>query len=400
MIERSIFEKTKDEVSIFDLADRLTVLRGGSNQKRGRCPIKGCGKKSKTLPFVVFPTRGNFHCYGCGARGDVIELAVQVLKVTPLEACRDLLGGQYEPPPPPAEAREQDAKSLQQKLDWATELWDFGRPIQGSLAERYLLESRGILPEVVAMIAPALRYHPFAKHSWDPKDKSWTKGPALLCRPETPAGPTGGVHATFLLRDGSGRDKALGKLMIGPQTGQDGLPGVVWLIGPVADGFDGTTLLEGEGLESAASLGCFAFEKGRKARLVATLSLDRMQGGIQKDADNCIDLSAPRPARNRAGDLVMPAFVWPNPPEQPWPEVVVGVDGDMSPMKVKARSGRGKPMEVVLDPVARAALCGRLATRAWRDAGCQARAIVPPGLRDFNDEWLCRLEAKQEGRTA
>jgi hypothetical protein len=404
MTEPSIFDKVKDEVSIEDVAERLTTLHGGKNSRRGRCPINGCGTpargKAAGRPFEVRPNQGRFKCYSCGERGDVIELASQAWKVTAIEACRELLGAGFEAPPPPAKAREQDDRSYQRKLEMAEEMWKFGRPIAGTLVERYLL-SRGILQAVIDLVAPAIRFHPFAFHHWDDQARAWIKAPAMLLRPETPAGPTGGVHATYLLRDGTGRDKGLGKLMWGPQTGADGQPGGVWLVGPVVDDpcFDGTPLLEGEGAESALSLLCIALEQGRMARCVTVLALNRMQGLVETDRDGCMDLSKPRAARNKDGSLMGPAFTWPNPIEQPWPEVIVGVDADMAPIKIKMRTGRGKVVPAMLDAPARADLCGRLATRAWRQAGSKARSIVPPGLQDFNDEWRRRLAAR-EGRKA
>jgi hypothetical protein len=404
MIEISIFEKTKREVSILELADRVAKLHGGQNSRRAICPIHACGTpgpgKTGGRPFEVKPGKGTFRCYSCGEHGDVIELAVQVWKVTPIEACRELLGAGFEAPPPPVEARARDDKSQLRKLEIAQRLWDFGRPIAGTLVERYW-RSRGILQEVIDLMAPRMRYHPFAEHHWDDQVKAWIKAPAMLLRPETPAGPTGGVHATYLLRDGTGRDKDLGKLMWGPQTGSDGLPGAAWLIGPVIDDaqFDGSSLIEGEGAESAASLACMAFEKGRLTRLVAALSLNRMQGLIETDREGCIDIASPKAARNDDGSLMGPAFTWPNPPEQPWPEVVVGLDGDMKPIKIKTRTGRGKVVEAILDAPARAALCGRLATRAWRRSGSAARAIVPPGFQDFNDEWRRQLAAREGRKT-
>lgn len=408
MSEKSVFEKVKEEVSILDVAERLTKLHGGKNSRRATCPINGCGAprrgKAASRPFEVKPNDGRFKCYSCGERGDVIELAVKAWKVSPIEACRELLGAGFQAPPPPVKAREQADQSYKRKLQMAEEMWTFGRPIAGTVVERYL-RARGILQEVIDLVAPAIRFHPFAYHHWDDQARAWVKAPAMLLRREyekdgAPC-PTGGVHATYLLRDGTGRDKALGKLMWGPQNGPDGQPGAVWFLGPVVDDprFDGTPVLEGEGMESALSLLCMAVDKGRLARVVATLSLGTMQGLVETDREGCMDISAPKAARNDDGSLMGPAFAWSNPLEQPWPEAIIGVDGDMAPIKIKMRTGRGKAVPAVLDAPGRADLCSRLATRAWRRAGTPARAIVPPGLQDFNDEWLRRL-AVREGRKA
>ncbi len=404
----SIFDQVKREVSILDVAERLTKLHGGQNSRRAACPINGCGApargKAAGRPFEVKPQKGTFRCYSCGEHGDVIELAVQAWRVTPIEACRELLGAGFQAPPPPAKARQADDRSFKRKLEMAAEMWEFGRPIAGTVVERYL-RSRGILQAVIDLVAPALRFHPFAYHHWDDQARAWTKAPAMLMRPTYEKDgeplPTGGLHATYLLRDGTGRDKGLGKQMWGPQSGPEGQPGAVWLLGPVVDDprLDGTPLLEGEGMESALSLLCMAVDKGRYARLVATLSLGKMQGLVETDREGCMDVAAPKAARNDDGSLMGPAFTWSIPLGQPWPEVIVGVDGDMAPLKIKTRTGRGKVVPAILDAPARAALCARLATRAWRREGVAARAIAPPGNQDFNDEWLRQL-AQREGRKA
>ncbi|KQZ31713.1 hypothetical protein [Caulobacter sp. Root1472] len=388
----NLFEEARDRVSIEERVEQTGVkLYGGKVQKRGICPLQSCGKKSGSRPFAVYPGDGRFKCWSCDKRGDVIELEQLLEGGTPVDAARRLLGLEVvERAPRPVITEADVDDDAARKLKMAQQMWDSSTAVLGSLAEKYLL-SRCIHPAVVARAAPAMRYHPAARHSWDPKRETWVRAPALLVRPVTEEGPTGGVHATYLLRDGSGRDKTLGKRMIGPQT-LNGRPGGAWLIGPSGEGLDGTPLMTGEGVETVLSLASLAQLQGRRARAAAALSLNRLQGGVRVDSDSCLDLNDPQAA------LEQPAFTWRAPEDQPWPEVVVGVDRDMKALKVWARNGRGRKTAMLLEGEARAALCGRLARQQWAAAGAErVRAALPPVNSDWNDE-LRRLVLADQAR--
>lgn len=390
MREEDLFAKAKDMVSIETVVEGSGVkLYGGQTQKRGACPIQGCGTKSKTRPFAVYPGKGRFRCYACGAWGDVVELEVQLGGGSAIDAVRRLIGADHRPSPPrrvltPADDSQNDRK----RREMAHGLWSASRPILGSLAEKYLL-SRHIHPAVIAQAAAGLRFHPAAAHSWDDEARGWVKAPALLARSETEAGPTGGVHATYLLRDGSGRDKALGKKMWGVHADADGRPGGAWLIGPAKEGFDDTPLVLGEGIETVCSLASLAWMQGRRVRAAAALSLDRLQGGLERDRDGCMDLDKPK------ADLDRPPFLWASPSGQPWPEILVAIDHDMRGWKTMARTGRGRIVPTILDAGARAALCGTLVKQQWRAAGsAPIRTLLPPPNSDWNNELQRRVEAE------
>lgn len=392
MTGHSLFDRAREAVTIEDLARQLTKLTRSGSELRGPCPICQAGAKSASPPFAVMPTKGKFRCYGCDERGDVVDLEQLVRGGTNVEAAQRLAGGSFE------RVARVDAKPLPRddgaaavaRLKTAQEMLDEARPIAGTLAERYL-RARRIPDEVIGAAAGNLLFHPFAKVSWDAGARTWTKAPALLLRPCTAAGPTGGVHATYLLRDGSGRDKALGKKMWGPQHGPDGHHAGAWLIGPESGGWAGANapLAVGEGVETVLSIVALRLRTGVRMRACAALSLTRLQGGEARDDEGCVDPFRAVP------DLDRPPFTWPRPETGGWPEVVIGVDRDMSPIRVRGRSPRGHVLSYERDGEVRARLCGQLAVMAWRRAGApRASAIVPPVGADFNDE-LRRVTARE-----
>ncbi len=176
------------------------------------------------------------------------------------------------------------------------------------------------------------------------------------------------------------------KRMWGPQTDGEGRPGGAWLIGPEGEG----PLVVGEGMESTLSVATLS-QPFLPLRAAAALSLGALQGGWLRDAEGCIDPFKVQPDPGRR------AFTWPAPAACPWPEVLIAVDRDMSEVRVKARTGRGRICSFALGAEARARICGRLAVAAWKAAGAaRARAIAPGPNTDFNDELRRQLARERD----
>ena len=389
MFDRQLFEAARDARTVESLAKAEVDLRKAGAELRGQCPLCGAGSKtpSGSSPFAVHPGKRTWKCYVCAEHGDVVDLERALRGGTPVEAARRLTGAGPLPartnrPAPKAEAPK--GPSASDRV--AIEIQGGMGPLTGTLAERYLL-ARGIAAEVIAATKGRLFFHPRAKWGWDEDRREWITAPAMVA-PIVVPGPdgrpvmTGGVHCTYLARDGRGKaalDPA--KRMWGPQ-GLSGRMGVAWLCGdPVPEGQ--TRLSVGEGIETVLSILTIRFHQaGRISAGMAALSLDRLQGGLQRDSEGRIDVADPQPDPER------PAITWPG----PW-LAVIGVDRDMGKIKVKGLTPRGKPCEYLLDAEARARLCGRLARKAWAATANQVRVIVPPPGCDFNDDLRRRLAA-------
>lgn len=397
MFDRSLFDAARDRVSVEQLAAAETDLRRAGSEMRGQCPLCAAGsKKSASAPFAVHPGKRTWKCYVCDPRGgDVVDLERALRGGTPVEAARRLAGDAPLPArtnKPQPKAAESAGPTVSDKV--ALELWREAKPITGTLAERYL-RWRGIASEVIAAASASLRFHPFAKWGWDESARQWIKAPAILlaivtASPDGMPVPTGGVHCTYLARDGQGKaplDPA--KRMWGPQHA-DGRMGMAWLTGDSRPAKD-AVLVTGEGLETVLSVLTMTLHrnKGVVGPSCAALSLDRLQGGLLRDNEGRLDPYDPKANPER------PAAVWPG----EWGEVVVAVDRDMSPLRVKAVTPRGKTCEFTFEPEARARLCARLAAAAWKAAGAlKVRAIAPTPGHDFNDD-LRRLKARQTAQT-
>ena len=77
---------TKDGIERIKAANELCSVvadRGIELRKKGRVAVARCPfHEERTASFTVTPSRGLFHCFGCGAAGDVIGFVTKYDKVT------------------------------------------------------------------------------------------------------------------------------------------------------------------------------------------------------------------------------------------------------------------------------------------------------------------------------
>lgn len=385
-----LFDRARKALPIEELADNLvTKLIGKGNERRAYCPICFAGETTGSTPFKVDIAKQEFYCFQCGRHGDVCDLYGYTHKMDATEAAifiagpifqKDVKSNKQKPAPV-----IDDGEQARRIAERATQTWrEAGdHDFQASLARRYLIEARGIDEEIVDMVSD-LRFHPSAKHHWDNERRLWVHAPALVAKVETTAGWDGGVHLTYLRDDGLAKaslDPA--KRMLGPQgstTGLGVLPGGAWLI---SNG-DSGDLVVGEGIETTLALAAWLYRQGlRDFRVAAALSLNRLQGFAQRDDDDCIDVWHPTP------DPARPPFLW-HPcntaDESRVTGVYIAIDRDMGAVRVKGRTGRGKPAWFDFDAEARATFCARLAAQSWRDAGWSfARPMFPLKGGDWGD---------------
>lgn len=367
-------------------------LYGGGASRRGECPLCGRGKGMKGAgAFSVKVRQKIWFCFGCEEGGDVIALE-HALHSKAGETLRDaavrLAGEGYVPaqgfkadPARERRAERQEAREKAFKAQRASDVWREAVPAAGTPVETYL-RGRGLFGPWLAAMLAQLRFHPDVYHSGGRGDER--RAPGMIGLLMTPAGPTGGVHITYLAAGGRGK-AALepAKKMLGPQE-RDGVPGGLWLTPPDGEG----PLIVAEGIESCGSAGMLVGVW--PCRMAAALSLRNLQGGWLADKYGRRDVDAPRP------DPEHPAFTWPAPAEG-WGAVMIAVDRDMTPFPVKVRRSRGGTVRRRMTPDERARVCGSLAEQAWRRAGAHGvRTIAPGPGRDFNDELRARL-ASGEG---
>lgn len=361
-----------------------TPLFRAGRRLRGECPLCGASKGKKNGgAFSAEPTAKVWNCFACGEKGDVIDLEAALSKCSPREAAERLAGAA---PPPnrvrPAAAPAVDApKAPAKKLAWIDRVMEESRPGSGTPVAAYLA-GRGIEgPVAQEALGGWLRFHPRTPYAWDGEAHEWRTCPAMIAIVRSPTA-TGGVHCTYLGRTGPGGawGKAAfdpAKRMWGPQADPEGRPGGAMLARGMTPW---SPILVAEGIESALSA---AILTGWTGRILATLALDRLQGGWLRDRWGRLV------GETVQADPAKPPLTWTN-----VEEAVLAVDRDMSAIRVKARKPQGGTYERMLSADDRARICAGLAEQAWRAAGANRVRVIAPGAgRDFNDELLSRERA-------
>jgi len=150
------FRSARAAMPLHDLIAGYLPLARAGGVWTGRCPYH----QDKTPSFTVYPD--HWICYGCGARGDGVDFLRRYLGISAREAVRLITGREPLPVTPlsPAEPySRRDEAGEAQRIAAALARWASSRPIPGTLAERYLIEQRGLPADVLEGREHCLRWH-------------------------------------------------------------------------------------------------------------------------------------------------------------------------------------------------------------------------------------------------
>jgi hypothetical protein len=199
-VERARSVRLEDEVA----RRGIKLKRVSSIERAGPCPK--CGGTDR---FSINTRKAVWNCRHCNHGGDVIALVIHIDGVSFSEAVERLTGQRPHAPPdkpadrPPAPTPA-DAADIA-KTSAARRLWGEAGPIEGTIAERYLIQARHLeIPEGVS--GRVLRFHsscPFGAE----------KHPCLVALYRTIADDTPvAIHRTALSADG----RKIDRKMLGP----------------------------------------------------------------------------------------------------------------------------------------------------------------------------------------
>lgn len=147
---QSFIEEIKTRIRISELIGRAIPLRRAGREFHALCPFH----KEKSPSFTVNDEKGFFHCFGCGAHGDVIGFTMDYEHVGYREAIEKLASqaGLSVPRETKSEVeREEKAQSLQQVMELAAAWFEeqLENTGEGELGRDYLRE-RGLTAEMRA----------------------------------------------------------------------------------------------------------------------------------------------------------------------------------------------------------------------------------------------------------
>ncbi len=230
-------DAVKARYALSAVVGRWVKLRKAGHELVGLCPFHGENSPS----FRVNDSKGLYHCFGCGASGDIIDFVRAAESVDFIGAVRWLTGDEVLTPIDPTwranQARIERAERSAAILA-AQAQWHEARSIVGTPAEKYL-HSRGI----TGPMPPSIRFRRVPLWRDKTTGKDGRPFPALIAACQDVRGKVVGVQRVYLTEDGQKARMANPKLSLGQVRG-----GAVRL-GPVA-----RTIILCEGPEDGLTL--------------------------------------------------------------------------------------------------------------------------------------------------
>jgi DNA primase len=164
VFSEDIISRVRDSVDIVDLVSGYVSLKKTGKNHTGLCPFHA----EKTPSFSVNPDKQIFHCFGCGAGGDVFKFIELQEGLNFPEAVRALAGRAGISLPTDSRSRGQDKKSEDERKVLLTIVADaveyFRKELEGPAgsAARAYLKKRGVTDAIVQDFALG-----YVKPEWD-----------------------------------------------------------------------------------------------------------------------------------------------------------------------------------------------------------------------------------------
>jgi DNA primase catalytic core len=216
---RDLREAIRDRIDLVELvSDYVRLERAGRNFK-GLCPFH----TEKTPSFHVSPALNRFHCFGCGASGDVFTFLMRIEGLSFREAMRRLAeraGIELREETLPQESP--DERDRLRKLVYAANFF-YRQCLRRAPHAQHYLAQRGLTPETVE--AFELGYAPdgwdhllrfLQRHNFSLEDAEWA---GLLKARDDGSGYYDRLRnrITFPIHDASGRVVAFGARTMGDE---------------------------------------------------------------------------------------------------------------------------------------------------------------------------------------
>lgn len=150
----------KARLDLLDIIGQKVTLKRAGQTYKGLCPFHS----EKTPSFVVFPDKGNYHCFGCGENGDIFTFVMKTEHLDFPETLRTLAAqaGIELKPRLSDDAAGRRRGQLQEILEQATLFFQQALRRPEAQAARGYLVSRGITNETLDRFRIG-----WAPDSWD-----------------------------------------------------------------------------------------------------------------------------------------------------------------------------------------------------------------------------------------
>jgi len=154
----NVIAQVRQAADIVDFVGQVTPLKLAGKSYKGLCPFH----REKTPSFTVDRGKGLFHCFGCGAGGDVFKFLSMTERFNFPEAVEYVAARVgIELPKKKRTAKENDKEDLLEVLDEASEAFHQALGWGDNVAKRYL-DERGVAQDIVTKYGFG-----YAPDSWD-----------------------------------------------------------------------------------------------------------------------------------------------------------------------------------------------------------------------------------------
>lgn len=135
-------DRIRADYRLSDCVGRRTKLRRAGRNMVGLCPFH----QEKSPSFYVFDATDGYHCFGCGANGDIVKFVMETERVDFRTACEMITSGDLPvvPEAEKAKAAEEDAAARAAAIRLAWGVWEAIVPLNGRTPADVYLQSRGI----------------------------------------------------------------------------------------------------------------------------------------------------------------------------------------------------------------------------------------------------------------
>ncbi len=147
-----ITARIKEEADIVQIIGECVELKRSGTRFLGLCPFHG----EKTPSFSVHSGQQFFHCFGCGASGDVFTFMMKYHNLDFPEAIKSLAARYHIEVPEPRRSREDELRKKKRDLLFsvnekaATFFSQYLRESQGAKAAVAYLQKRGVTEDILA----------------------------------------------------------------------------------------------------------------------------------------------------------------------------------------------------------------------------------------------------------
>ncbi len=146
---QSFIEELRSRVSIADVVGAKVKLTKKGREYQGLCPFHN----EKTPSFTVNETKGFYHCFGCGAHGDIVKFEMEANGLPFMEALQKLAhqaGLQMPRFTQKDKEQSEERKSLYEIMEQACTYFERELRLPGGAEGlKYFMEKRGLSKEII-----------------------------------------------------------------------------------------------------------------------------------------------------------------------------------------------------------------------------------------------------------